>query len=292
MIINRQNLTVLNTAYNAAFNIGFRLAEPQWQKVATVVPSTTSEEQYGWLGQFPRLKEWVGDKQIEALSAHDYAIKNKEFEASVAVLRREIEDDQYGLKNPLFQEMGFAAATHPDEMVFGLLSRGFELPCYDKQYFFDTDHSVGGSSVSNMQSGSSAPWYLLDTGRPIKPLIFQKRKDYKMISLTADTDANVFMRGEFVHSVEARVNAGFGFWQMAYGSKAALTADNFDTGYAAMMGFKSDAGQPLGITPKQLVCGSSNRAAALKTIESLLVNGGESNHNYKAVEVVVVPWLP
>jgi len=296
MIINKATLSALFTGIQTAFNTGFRGATPLWNAVATMVPSTTKEEKYAWLGQFPRLREWLGDRQIKSMVAHDYSIKNKKFESSVGIPRDDLDDDSYGVFNPLFQEMGHAAATHPDELVFALLAAGFATTCYDGQFFFDTDHPVGdqegaASSVSNMQAGAGNPWFLLDNSRPLKPLIFQKRRDYAIKAMSQAEDEGVFMRDEYRYGVDARANVGFGFWQQAFGSKATLDAANFDAAYAAMMAFKSDEGRPLGIKPTHLVCGPSNRAAALSVIQNERLANGESNKNYKAVEILVVPWL-
>ena len=65
---------------------------------------------------------------------------------------------------------------------------------------------------------SDAAWFLLDTSRPIKPLIYQQRKKAKFVSKTAETDDNVFMSKKFIYGADSRGNAGFGFWQMAVGS--------------------------------------------------------------------------
>ena len=65
---------------------------------------------------------------------------------------------------------------------------------------------------------SDTAWFLLDTSRPIKPLIYQQRKKAKFVSKTAETDDNVFMSKKFIYGADSRGNAGFGFWQMAVGS--------------------------------------------------------------------------
>ena len=62
MIINKSNLNALFVGIKAAFNEGRSRVEPTWSRVATRVPSTTKSETYAWLGQFPRLREWVGDR--------------------------------------------------------------------------------------------------------------------------------------------------------------------------------------------------------------------------------------
>ena len=50
-------------------------------------------------------------------------------------------------------------------------------------------------------------------------------------------------------------------------------------------------GQPLGVMPNLLVVGPSNRAAAKTVIEAEKNAAGASNINYKAVDIMVCPWL-
>ena len=73
-------------------------------------------------------------------------------------------------------------------------------------------------------AGNDSAWFLLSTSRPLKPLIYQERKKAKFVSLTAETDSNVFMKRTFIYGAESRGNAGFGFWQMAYGSDGSAKA--------------------------------------------------------------------
>lgn len=61
-------------------------------------------------------------------------------------------------------------------------------------------------------------WYLLDTSKVIKPLIFQERKKPEFVSHTNPESDRVFMEKKFVYGVDARGNAGFTLWQLAYGS--------------------------------------------------------------------------
>lgn len=296
MIINQANLAALFVGFKALFNKGFLNSETYWEKIATMVPSTTSSEKYGWLGQWPGLRKWVGDRQIKNLKAHDYSIKNEPFESTVGVDRDHLDDDSFGIYSPMFEAMGQAAKTHPDELIFALLAAGFETLCYDGQYFFDTDHPVTNSngttaSVSNMQAGAGAPWFLLDTRKPLKPLIFQKRKDYTFAAMTKEDNENVFMRKEYLYGIDARCNVGLGFWQQAFGSKATLDSTNFDAGYAAMQAFKSDEGRPLGVKASLLVVGPTNRANANAVIKAERLANGETNTNRNVVEVLEVPWL-
>jgi len=297
MDLTSSNLGLLFRAFNAAYQQGFAGVPPLWDKVATLVPSSTSQEDYGWLGDIKAMREWIGDRVINAIKQYNYSVKNKSFELTQGVDRDKIEDDQFGIYNPLFQMMGDSAAKHPDELVFALLLAGFTSLCYDGQYFFDVDHPVlqpdgSTASVSNYQAGASAAWFLLDASRPIKPVLFQQRKKPVFAALDKENDLNVFMRKEYLYGIDCRDNVGYTFWQMAYGSKAALTAANFEACYDAMRGFKKENGQPLGVRPTLLVVGATNGSAARKIVEAQLINGGESNTNYKRVDLLECPWLP
>lgn len=296
MIINNANLNKIRVGFTALYNASMQAAEPQYKKVAMEVNSTGSEEKYGWLGTSTRFKEWVGDRVLQNLKEHDFSIKNKRFENTVSVGRDEIEDDNLGVYTPMFQQLGYDSAMHPDELVFSLMAAGFTSLCYDGQYFFDTDHPVvlaDGTvgTYSNSGGGAGAPWFLLDTSKPIKPFIFQKRRDYKLTSKMDENDDNVFMKSQYVYGVDARVNAGYGLPQLAYGSKQTLDATSYQAARTAMLSAKSDGGKPMGITPNLLVVGPSNEAAARKLVSSKTNANGEDNIYFGTAEILVVPYL-
>lgn len=295
LIINRSNLAILSQAFNAAFKGSFTLAKPMWDQVAMKVPSTTGEEKYGWLGATTRFREWLGDRVYQNLKQHDYSIKNKTFENTVAVPREAVEDDQYGVYTPLMQQLGQDAALHPDELIFALIASGFTTLCYDGQYFFDVDHPVGPNdapaSVSNFGGGAGTAWYLLDTTKAIKPFILQMRRDYAFINKTSLDDDNVIDRNEFVYGVDGRLNVGFGLWQMAYASKQTLDATNYGAARSAMMGFKTDGGKPLAITPSVLLVPPSLEKQALEVVQTQRLANGADNVYQNTARVVVCPWL-
>ena len=290
MIVNPQNLRGIYVGFNTLFNRALTTVTPLYTEVATVTPSTTDAETYAWLGDIPGMREWIGDREVQNLSASDYTIKNKDFELTIGIDRNAIGDDKIGLFNPSIEMLGQSAAMHPDKLVFSLLKNGFNEKCFDGKAFFSSEHMIGKSKVSNkgtaklsldayvaaragmmsltnskgepldlipnrlvvppalekaalditeadfingtrntMQgtakplvvpqlAGSDTAWFLLCTTRPIKPLIYQQRKKVKFVSKTNETDDNVFMSKTFLYGADSRGNAGFGFWQMAYGS--------------------------------------------------------------------------
>jgi len=298
-IITPALITSLRTGFSKAFQDALTATPTDWAKVATRVPSSSASNTYGWLGQFPTLREWMGDRVLKNMAAQAYQVQNKLFEGTVAVKRTDIEDDNVGIYTPLFAEMGRAAATHPDQLVFGLLKTAHTVNCYDGQFFFDTDHPVypnvdgtgTATQVSNVQAGTGAAWYLLDTSRALKPLIFQERTQPELEALTSTQDEAVFMRDEYRYGIRYRCNAGLGFWQMAFKSQADLTAANFNAAMAAMMSLKADGGRPLGIKPTVLVVPPSLRAAAIEIVKNERLANGASNPNFGVVDLIVSPWL-
>ncbi|MDT4843728.1 Mu-like prophage major head subunit gpT [compost metagenome] len=123
-------------------------------------------------------------------------------------------------------------------------------------------------------------------------MIWQTRRAFALMMKNKPQDSDhVFMNDEILWGTDGRCNAGFGLWQLAFGSKASLTGDNFDAAMAAMMGFKNDAGSPLGIVPDLLVTGPKNRAKAKAVLDVMFKEGGASNPNYQEVDLLVTPWL-
>lgn len=291
MLVNAAAVQAIYRSFRVLATQAMEAAQPQYQRVATVVPSTTKQEEYGWLGSLPGMREWIGDRHVQNLAAHGFAIKNKSFESTIGVDRDDIEDDAYGVYKPLIEMLGNDAAMFPDRLVFALFIAGFTSACYDGQYFFDTDHKDGdgpvqsnkgtaafskdayGTARAAMQSlkkpsgdpylinpnllvvgpqndgkarevlfaeqigGTTniyqktadllvvpelaAQWFLMDTTKPIKPFIFQDRKKPEFIALDRPDDENVFMKKKFLYGIDMRCNAGFGLWQLAYGSTGA-----------------------------------------------------------------------
>ena len=150
MLVNKSNLTAVFLSLKTTFNNAFDLAPSQWNLTAMLVPSGSGQNDYTWLSMFPKMRKWMGDKVIKALEAFKYTVVNNDWEATVEVDRNDIEDDNIGIYAPQAQMAGFSARQLPDEIVSDLKNNAFTNTCYDGQYFYDTDHSVAGASVSNL----------------------------------------------------------------------------------------------------------------------------------------------
>jgi len=297
MIITAASLIALQQGFNAAFLQGFGSAKPSLDLVAMRVPSTADIENYGWMKELPGMREWVGQRVIHNLESSAAQLQNKSWEHTIGVKRNHIEDDKLGIYAPRLQMQGEIVGRHPDELVWGLLPTGFAVKGFDGQYFFDTDHvgyTAAGveTSWSNTGAGAGAPWFLADLSRSfMKPLIFQERKKPEFVSLTRPDSDHVFLNGEFLYGADARYVAGFGFHQLAYGSKATLDATSFAAARLALETQRRPDGSPLAVMATHLVCGPSRRTEAEAVLMKEYLAAGESNTNYKAVNLVVDPRL-
>lgn len=302
MLINKETLSALFISLKTTFNNAFGATESTWQKIAMKVPSTTGQNDYAWLSKFPRMRKWIGEKNVKALEGFKYTVVNEDFEATVEVDRNDIDDDNLGIYAPQAEMAGQSAAQLPDEIVYDLVNKSMATKCYDGQYFIDTDHpvkkedgttdsvsnkgtailshvtlaaaqaSLGAAEIAMMEfkddegrplnikpnvllvppalkatanvlmtaerleDGKANPfrnafevvvdgrltsktaWFLLDTGKPVKPFIYQERKAPVFVQQIDPQADDVFSRKKFKFGAEARGAGGYGFWQLAYGS--------------------------------------------------------------------------
>lgn len=296
MIINSANLNSLRVGFQTSFQSGLMMASSLAARVATEVPSTTAKERYGWIGKIPNVREWIGPRQVQNISESDYTIDNKDWELTIGVGRNDINDDNLGIYAPLFQEMGQSTGALKDQLVFNLLKAGFTTNGFDGQFFFDTDHPVLDANgvpttYANTDGGAGTPWFLLCANRALKPVIYQKRQDWAFVAKDNINDDNVFTNKEFVYGADARGAVGYGFPQMAWGSKQTLNAANYAIARAGIQNMKGDYGRPLGLVPNLLVVPPSLESAGRQILNSEYGAGGVTNEWKGTAELLVVPWL-
>lgn len=156
MEINPTNIASIFRGYRTLFLENLQGSAPMTEELMQRVPSTAMIEEYDWLGAIPGMKELVSEIQITNLKANTWAIRNKEWENTVAVKQSRIETDTYGIYNPLFASMGLAARQHPDQLNCALLYGGFGNKSYTGTNFFGTGHvsQPGAIPFTNTQTAA------------------------------------------------------------------------------------------------------------------------------------------
>ncbi len=297
-VVTNALLDAVRTTLQAQFAAGLKNTPNDWEKIATKVPSAGASNTYAWLGDFPQFVEWTRGTPLGAGSLKEYAFLavNKKYGAALQIPREAIEDDTFGQYGQIAYLQGQAALRMQSELVFEVLAKGETLPCYDNQPFFNVEHpvypNVDGTgtavAVSNLVVGKAAPWVLIDKNTA-PAVVLQERLPVEMISLRDDTGARL---SDVVHMASRwRGVAVPAFWQCAYKSTADLNPANFAAARAAMRKLTDHGGRKLTVNPTHLVVGPDLQAAAETLINAMVLANGASNPLYKAVELVVTPYL-
>ena len=67
-------VNALRTGFSKEFEDAKAAAPTQWAAVATRVPSGNASNTYGWLGQFPKLSEWTGQRAFKSIKEYGYSV--------------------------------------------------------------------------------------------------------------------------------------------------------------------------------------------------------------------------
>jgi phage major head subunit gpT-like protein len=303
MIITTNVLQNLQTLLKGDFNLQLKSLEAKsFHKVAaTLITSNSRSNTYGWIGNFPKLREWVGDRVFEDIKKSSYVIDNKKYEATLNVERVDIEDDNLGMCAVMAKSMADEYDAFLNRNLAALLKEGFSTACFDGKNLFDehkvfekadgTGEALDVSNVFGKPESKGAPWFLLSLSGSLKPLIIQQRTLPEFEHITDTGNTTVFIKDQYLYGIRYRGSFGYGFWQQAVASKEDLTVANYEAARLMMRQFKRDGGDPLGIVPTHLVVAAANEKAARKILEAQLIDGGDSNTNYHTAELIVSPWL-
>lgn len=149
---------VFMKAYNEAWDTSIL------NKIATKVDSNSDSEDYPWLGAVPKVREFIGPRQLHDLANFNYNLRNKKWENSIGVQREDLEDNKFGQIKMRVQQLGQEAARYPEELAIGLLQLAMLNPTvaayagYDGKGFFATDHpaprEIGGAVQDNLDGNA------------------------------------------------------------------------------------------------------------------------------------------
>ncbi len=293
MILNRENLNALSRTLRALVFQERDAYTPFWPRIALESRTEGRVGVYTWLEDFPTMRPWEGERQVQNLSLKTIELQDATWEMTFAVSRKDVEDDLLDQIAANAREYAFRWAQHNDYLVTRLLAEGFSQRGPDGTNFFG-NHRLGRRTYSNggnapltrdnlraalaqmrslqdsrgyplgffygkpvlmvgpsleytareivdlttLPTGGANPdygtaevlvnpwlvgdwstyWFLLDTSRPIKALVLQRRTDPEWVAKVDPEDDRVFYHDEFVFGVRERKAVGYLYWQLAYGS--------------------------------------------------------------------------
>lgn len=165
LILNRAAADSLFIQFSAQFQAAFEGVPTFWDKFSTLMPSGTTSNLYHWIAQIPGMRQWLGQRQINAAVLRDYSLTNVPYESTIALDKHKVADDQYGAFGVTVQAQGQAVARWPDERMAAAVEAGTSALCFDGQNFFDTDHPVSleDSSLSTYSNNLTGASYVLSS---------------------------------------------------------------------------------------------------------------------------------
>lgn len=149
MDINRTNMDALFKSIVKGFQDGMAAKPPvDLSFLVSPFPSSTASNFYPWLEQIPGFREWLGDRVFQNLRSQGYTVPNRDFELSLGMPAKDIEDDQYGMYAGLTQIVAGGWPVLLYELVIEVLTN--RVKCWDGKYFFADDHAYGANTVDNL----------------------------------------------------------------------------------------------------------------------------------------------
>lgn len=292
MTVSVTTLTTAGVEAKALFLRGLQsVSNSLYEKLCTQVSMGTKTMETPIAGMIGALEEWTGPRTVEDLQRDAYSITAKKYQKTVAIPREAFEDDNHGVYLAQFETFGQQIKAWPDQRVAAKLEAGETDLCYDGLAYFSASHqaehgNTAAGTFSNLTGSGSAPWYLFDLSKGVKPLIWALRTAPEFVQLWSPDDPRVFWNDQIVSGVRARGVADYGFPQCAHKCKGALTAANYETAVKTMRKIVNGKGENLGISPTLLVVpteleGDARRLFDRETVANGAGTASESNIFYK-----------
>lgn len=129
-------------------------ANTDYTRIVTIAPSGAGRdgEKYGWLSPTKGMREFKDRRVPQGLVGHDYYIKNRKWEDTIAVEREVVDSDQYGQVRLRIQGLAQASVRFKAKLAAQVLAAGATAKGYDECYFFDTAHTEPKNPKAPSQS--------------------------------------------------------------------------------------------------------------------------------------------
>jgi len=159
-MIDIATLNAIEKMVRAEFGGAFVGVPTSYQLFTTEIVDTEYISWFEWIGGLPRVKEWVGNRQIQQLKNYDYSIKSKDWEMTVLQQYAKFWDKSgTKLAAMVKQKISGMAAQfrrdYPAETIIQALEAGTSAKAYDDVAFFSDvsgvrtfDNLLGGSGTT------------------------------------------------------------------------------------------------------------------------------------------------
>ncbi len=181
----------------------------------------------------PGISRYVGHRRYGEVDQIKYTVVNEEFDGSLTVLNRDVEDDQIGGYKIRMRDLGEKARVFPQRLVPQVLSLGKTTTCFDGSDFFAATHNQGSYNTVTSPNTGNITWtstsgnYLTGTtssnsdgvvhrfvmlvmNGALKPMLYQNRKAPALGTNSGTPQSLEAKRTNYWCDLEGQ--AAFGYW--------------------------------------------------------------------------------
>lgn len=154
------------TALDVRLGLAYDVAPIVYDKIATTVPMGTEFWTTGWIGQFDKMREWLGSRVTRTPAPQTYTVQVQNWELTEQIDLFKLADDQHGIYNQTAENLGTQMKKLPDYQVRDLLlnqgsQTGARQKCLDALTYFNSAHPVDfydaskGTYSNDLKSGGT-----------------------------------------------------------------------------------------------------------------------------------------
>lgn len=130
-----------------------------YNKHCQVIQADTDIMPYAWPGMLPQPREFLNSRAVQGIRDFTYNVQTKEYELTIEIPRKWLEDDQTGLINARLDECAEVWATFWDFVFAALLTNGSTAGnlAYDGGVFYADTRVIGTSAnIDNKLTAAAA----------------------------------------------------------------------------------------------------------------------------------------
>ena len=146
--------SAVDAGASAAFIASFRMYEQNdlFAEIGTIERTQKGEARIPFLWYPPRMREWVGERLVGSLDGGMHIIPTRTYEATVAVPRTAVEDDQYGAIERAARGLASEFFRFLHESYINILQNGATLTTFDGQPLLTANPNTRGANNVNLVS--------------------------------------------------------------------------------------------------------------------------------------------
>ncbi len=228
-MLDRAKVEAAFVVFSTVFDMKLKNTPVIYDRIATVIPGVSERVEFKWLGTFPSMKRWVGDRALQKLRGESQTLTTEWWANGIEVDVDDLNNEaKLGMIPKRINQMATAAARRMDDQVAQYYVNGFSGTLgltYDGQFLFDTDHTAAGNGLgipqSNLQTGTlnsanfnaalqAALLFVDDEGEPINTGM-----NFVLAGPRKQLEARQLLKAEFQAGGATNIDAGMANWLIA-----------------------------------------------------------------------------